>query len=377
MKTKYWHALSERIWLACVGLLALAVTLSTSIEGSALRLDLASSNNPSNSTTASHMANAISGPTLSVSMSVITQQPILSGNPVTWEISWECSSVEATPCIGARIDVTKPALTGNGSAVGSPGFTTSAFTDGTGAHYVFIDPLPAGSSGTLQLLWESVNLHTPNGTVLTPVATFSATNANSAQASAGGEIEAAMHLAITKQRGCSFCVSPPTDEPPLDLDVTYALNVFDSSWPNFSNPLPGTWTVVNAVVKDTLPPGSLFVSATGGGIYDPATHTVTWPAIPEVAAYEYFGFKFYVTIRYPSLSFTSDNDPANPSDNITNQVMVVGKPYGQADGPDVSAEASATHGFLNQAVLSGAFGKVSYATGTRGGGEISAFELSW
>src|SRR5512134_1653948 len=189
MKTKSWYPLLKRIWLGRAVLLAVAVALSTIATASAL--DLAPSNNPGDSTTGSQSANAIVGPTLSISMSVVSPQPVLAGNSVNWEISWECSSVEATPCTGARIDITKPTLTGNGSAVGSPGFTTSAVVDGTGAHYVFIDPLPAGSSGTLQLQYFSVNLHTPDGTVLTPVATFSATNASSVQASDGAEIEAA------------------------------------------------------------------------------------------------------------------------------------------------------------------------------------------
>ena len=318
------------------------------------------------------------GPTLSISMTAVTPQPVLAGNPATWEISWECSSVEATPCTGARIDVTKPALTGNGSAVGSPGFTTSAFVDGFGAHFVFIDPLPAGSSGTVLVQYNSVNLHTPDGTVLTPVATFSATNASSVQASAGAEIEAATHLAITKQRLV-------TAEPPLDVDVSYQIAVFDSSWPNYANALPSTWTVANAVVSDALPPGSVFVSATGGGTYDAATHTVTWPTIPEVAAYPAtctvgVTHCFYVTIRYPSSSFTSDDDPANPSDTVTNTVTVVGKPYGLPTDPDVTAQASATHGFINQPVVSGFFGKF-YSLGTffgvRGGSETEAFDLGW
>ena len=316
------------------------------------------------------------GPTLSVSMSVVSPQPILSGNPVTWEISWQCSSVDATPCTGARIDVTKPTLTGEGSAVGSPGFTTSAFVDATGAHYIFIDPLPAGSSGTMLVQYFSVNLHTPDGTVLTPVATFSATNATSVQASAGAEIEAATHLTITKRRGCFFCGAAA--EPPLDVDVTYEINVFDSSWPNYSNPLPGTWTVVNAVVTDTLPPGSVFVSATDGGVYDAATHTVTWLAIPEVAAYEAFGHKFYVTIRYPSSQFTADDDPADPSDNVTNSATVVSKPFGLPIGPDVTAQASATHGFLNQPLVNGNFLKTDgHNSGVRGGSEIAPFRLFW
>ncbi|HEU0297497.1 MAG TPA: DUF11 domain-containing protein [Anaerolineales bacterium] len=318
------------------------------------------------------------GPTLSISMTVVTPQPILSGNPVTWEISWECSSVEATPCLGARIDVTKPTLTGNGSAVGAPGFTTAAFVDGVGAHYIFIDPLPAGSSGTLQLQYFSVNLHTPDGTVLTPVATFSATNLTSVQASAGAEIDSAMHLAITKRR---LAIT----EPPLDVDVTYEINFFDSSWPNYSNALPGTWTVMNAVVRDTLPPGAVFVSATNGGTYDAAIHTVTWPAIPDVAAYEAgcvgYHICYYVTIHYPSSSFTSDNDPADPSDNVTNQVTIVGKPYNLPGGPDVTAQASATHGFMNQPDGSGTFTKalsgcaLKVSSGVRGGNQ--AFDLCW
>jgi hypothetical protein len=328
MKTKYWYALLKRIQLGRAVLLAAAVTLSAIATASTL--DLAPSNNPGDSTTESQSANVIAGPTLSISMTAITSQPILAGNPVNWEISWECSSVEATPCTGARIDVTKPTLTGNGSAAGSPGFTTSAFADGTGAHYVFIDPLPAGSSGTLQVQYDSVNAHTPDGTVLTPIATFSATNASSVQSSAGAEIEAATHLAITKRR-------LPTTEPPLDVDVTYEINVFDSHWPNYSNPLPGTWTVMNAVVRDMLPPGAVFVSATDGGIYDVATHTVTWPAIPDAGTYEAWcnnnSACFYVTIRYPSPPFTADDDPADPSDNVTNQVTVVGKPYNLPAAP--------------------------------------------
>jgi uncharacterized repeat protein (TIGR01451 family) len=370
MKTKIWYALLKRMRLGRAVLFAVAVALSTIAPASAMNLDLTPSHNSSDSRRGSPTANAV-GPTLSISMSVVSPQPVLSGNPVTWEISWECSSVEATPCTGARIDVTKPTLTGNGSAAGSPGFTTSAVADGTGAHYVFIDPLPAGSSGTLQLLWESVNLHTPDGTVLTPVATFSATNASGVQSSAGAEIESATHLAITKRR-------LPTSEPPLNVEVTYEINVFDSSWPNFSNPLPGTWTVVNAVVTDTLPPGSVFVSATGGGTYDAATHMVIWPAIPEAAAYEYFGFKFYITIRYPSPTFSADNDPANPSDHVTNSATVVGKPFGLPTGSDVTSQSSATHGFLNEPIVNGNFFKTDgHNSGVRGGSEIAPFKLLW
>src|SRR5262249_27995887 len=118
--------------------------------------------------------------------------------------------------------------------------------------------------------------------------------------------------------------------------------------------------VENAVVRDTLPPGAVFVSATDGGIYNATTHTVTWPAIPEVIFEGVLGNgspRFYVTIRYPSPPFTSDNDPANPSDNVVNQVMVVGKPYGLPGGPDVTAQASVTHGFVSQPVASGRFYK--------------------
>ena len=314
------------------------------------------------------------GPTLSIAMNVLGSQPILAGNPVTWGISWQCSSVDATPCMAARIDVTKPALTTSaGSAAGSPGFTTAAFVDAAGAHYVFIDPLPAGSSGTLQFQYNSVNLHTPDGTLLAPVATFSATNAGSVQASAGATISAATHLAITKRRLM-------TTEPPLDVDVTYEINVFDASIPNFANALPGTWSVANAVVRDSLPPGAVFVSATGAGSYDAATHSVTWPAIPEVATYEAFcnpnSSCLYVTLRYPSAIFSADNDATNPGDQVTNATIVTSKPFGTPNGADVTAQASVTHGFVAQPVVRGVFGKTVSNSGVRGNGEVG-FLLRW
>jgi len=39
---------------------------------------------------------------------------------------------------------------------------------------------------------------------------------------------------------------------------------------------PGTVAYHNALLIDTLPPEMNFVSATGGGVYDAGTHTVTW-----------------------------------------------------------------------------------------------------
>src|SRR5687768_17060676 len=117
MKTKNWSALLKRMRLGRAVLLAVAVALSAIAPASAMSLDLTPSHNSGDSKTGSQTANAV-GPTLSISMSVVSPQPVLSGNPVTWEISWECSSIEATPCTGARIDVTKPTLTGNGSAAG-------------------------------------------------------------------------------------------------------------------------------------------------------------------------------------------------------------------------------------------------------------------
>ena len=53
-----------------------------------------------------------------------------------------------------------------------------------------------------------------------------------------------------------------TDQP----EVTWTL-----SWSNVGA-APGR----DVVVTDTLPAGATFVSATGGGVYDAATHTVTW-----------------------------------------------------------------------------------------------------
>lgn len=49
--------------------------------------------------------------------------------------------------------------------------------------------------------------------------------------------------------------------------VTYTIG-----YNNSANAIP----VHNVIIKDTLPPEAQFLSATGGGLYDAATHTVKW-----------------------------------------------------------------------------------------------------
>jgi uncharacterized repeat protein (TIGR01451 family) len=58
---------------------------------------------------------------------------------------------------------------------------------------------------------------------------------------------------------------PATVTPPANM--TYTLS--------FDNKLNAT-DVHNVILKDTLPPQTTFVSATGGGTYDSETHRVTW-----------------------------------------------------------------------------------------------------
>lgn len=85
-------------------------------------------------------------------------------------------------------------------------------------------------------------------------------------------------------------------------------------------------------IVDTLPAQATFVSATGGGIYDPATHTVTWNDCSN-----YQDLPWYVIVELPAA--TDSSDPAY-TDTITNSVS---RSFLDTAGNMRTSEDSVTH----------------------------------
>ena len=77
--------------------------------------------------------------------------------------------------------------------------------------------------------------------------------------------------------------------------------------------------------SDTLPPGAQFVSANGGGVYDPGTNTVTWALgtlVPN--ANNNVTTTREVTVIFPSTTFQAGDTPIN-------NVEAFGAPAGEPD----------------------------------------------
>lgn len=94
--------------------------------------------------------------------------------------------------------------------------------------------------------------------------------------------------------------------------------------------LAGTLQII-----DTLPAGSTFLSVTGGGVYDAATHTVTWASCANLTE-----LPFILRLEMPAVSDQAD---AGYEANITNTVE---RRFTDTAGVEQSNIATATHSNL-------------------------------
>lgn len=174
----------------------------------------------------------------------------------------------------------------------------------------------------------------PNGYQIQQSATISSPNAT------GNATDAA--APVTWQTGVpapSIVKTGPASIRP-DTDMTYTLAMSDGCLTNRGS---GRWTSNGSVVcaesytvVDTLPAQAVFVSATDGGVYNSATHTVTWTETGAGAAggwgvaavggwtqWQPWGFNNRaVTVRYPAAAFPESADGADFVVPVTNNINV-------------------------------------------------------
>ncbi|MGM1017295.1 MAG: hypothetical protein ACQEW8_07140 [Actinomycetota bacterium] len=284
---------------------------------------------------------AMAAPTLGLTMSAVGDT-VTSGDTTSYQIAWSCSSTVET-CDAGTISVPVPTLTPysevstayvSGTA-STGGFSSSPTLNGGVITWTMSDVVPAGSSGTMTFTVRVPNMAAPDGATVEPVATFTASGVTQT-ATASKTVQSDTDLFTDKR-----LVSSQT--PGLDVPVTYQVTTGHESGinPNTGRhgnaPSNGTWAVTNVVTQDQLPEGAEFVSATGGGVYDSATHTVTWPAWSEDGAFV-IPPTYQLVIRYPSDVFTT-------ASSVTNTATATANPY---LAPDVTVESSddATHGFV-------------------------------
>lgn len=287
----------------------------------------------------------------------------LAGAQQNYTVQWACSSV-TDPCLDAQIAIPLPtavyptdpvyevASTYVNASAASGGWAPAPTVANGVMTWTFTPELPAGTSGEFSFSIQQPQGMVPNGSTVTPEATFTATDSPTVTASVTTTIQTLNGLEVVK--------TVPTPEPVRDTNVTYSIVASypqtineKGTWIGWPNQSPGWVQYENIVVQDPLPAGAVFVSASHGGTYDPATHTVTWPTIATGGAN--WVSRYTVTLNYPSGVFPADGDPANPSDAVVQPVMITGDEIGS--GVPATAEGAATHGFGLTSSASGSLTK--------------------
>ena len=276
-------------------------------------------------------------------------------------INYSCSSV-TTPCEGAAIEVLLPApVTPAGTALTDKLYTAVAVTGSTVLRteqttvagnprmkrllFPLQKSIPAGTSDRIQITWHYDGNDAPNNSTTTQQVNFTALNADSIDDSKTTKWTADTDIAIEKSGSTN-----PNSYPAVGGETTYKLRYgyqeIDQDNPNkvgarwigsaFKNGVLGTdfVQVQDIKVVDPLPAQAVFVSATNGGVYDAATHTVTW-------SYDKWGWQnpieSLVTVKYPEGSVTT-------ADTVTNKATITAAV--QNDPTTVMTKSSEiTHGF--------------------------------
>ena len=283
-------------------------------------------------------------------------------------INFSCSSV-TTPCKGAQIELALPGpITPDGLKLAERGYTVVPVTGDSVAktttsidktpdgnrvqRYIFKmkDPLPAGTSDRIQVTWNYNYYDAPNNSTTTQKVTFSALNAEKLENELTTTWTADTDIAIEK--------SGPTNKsnyPAVGGEATYKLRYgyqqIDQDNPNkvgirwngstMKNGLNGLGFVgvQNIKVVDPLPAKAVFVTASDGGVYDPATHTVTW-------SYDKWFWQnpidSTVTVKYPEGTVTLD-------DTVTNKATISAEVMNDPT-KTLMKSSEITHGFAERKV---------------------------
>ena len=284
-------------------------------------------------------------------------------------INFSCSSV-TTPCKQAEIELTLPGpITPAGLKLIERGYTvvpvtgnsvtktmTSAekYPDGTRVQrYIFKlkDPLPAGTSDRIQVTWHYDTFDVPNNSTTTQKVRFSALNAEKVENELTTTWTATTDVAIEKT-GPTAQANYPAVGGEATYKLRYGYQQIDQDNPNKvgirwngsakkTDSLNGLGFVgvENIKVVDPLPAKAVFVTASDGGVYDPATHTVTW-------SYDKWlwqnPIESTVTVKYPEGTVTLD-------DTVTNKATISADVMNDPK-TKLSKSSEITHGFAERKV---------------------------
>ena len=140
----------------------------------------------------------------------------------------------------------------------------------------------------------------PNGEIIKNIANLISDNAGTGKDSTETTVQASPQWSINKtlRTGLIF----------HDFNETYRITI------NNTGGTIGNLNLSNVIIRDTLPAGAIFVSATNGGVYDMMTNVVTWNlgAIPVTTNSTFVE----MTVVYPASDMVNNNTGFNPGMDI-------------------------------------------------------------
>ncbi len=304
------------------------------------------------------------GPTLEVSMDFGSGATVLnveSGVQFTYFINYRCASA-LNDCGSTTVTDVLPAELQFISTAAPPNHMDSVdFDAGTNTvTFNFVDPLPAGSTGVLEIR-AMFPPGTIPGTSVVNNATSSTTGGtvttNDTTATAEGQFE--MYAEKTDNGDVSNGVVG-------NFNTTYLLRIC-------SPDSEGGVRLLNPEVTDPLPSGATYISSTPAGNYDAGTNTVTWtyasnggtlPDVIDVGGC--YNIELVVHLD------------GNAGDTIDNTFSVTGDPE---DGTTLTNPLTDTYSITLQApTSSSSFSKTSTSPSTyddRGTEELPGGEVTY
>lgn len=248
-----------------------------------------------------------------------------TGATFTYRLTYNCSSVSG-PCLNSEVDDLLPASiqfvdtvpaspTGDVAAINvTPNFGGSGRTR---VQFVMVTPLTAGNSGDLLVDVRFPNGSTPNGTVATNTA-----DGINLSATPGTFTTPPVSVTATATEQASVSKTLTSSPANLDMPESYRLRVSNSNANGTLN-----LTAIGPIT-DTLPPGTVFNSASPAADCEPGCDgttpaTVTWTAPCSVPLGPGGNCDINVNVTFPSATFTSGTNVTN---TFTGTATALGQP---------------------------------------------------
>ena len=215
-------------------------------------------------------ADAQTGPTLQITKDFggSTALDVASGEEFTYYIAYRCASIIEN-CVNTTLTDVLPPEVVYVDGTGPIGDIT-AVTYNPGTHTVTVDftePLGAGSTGILE-----ITVKFPPGTLPGTTAVNQATSSTNGGNETSNPVTATATGAFEMYIDKSFANDFDDGVIGTDFTTNYSLNVC-------SPDDIGGVNLTNVTITDTLPTEATFVSASSGGTYISATHTIIWSSI--------------------------------------------------------------------------------------------------